>query len=96
MPPAMRTMLESYDWSGKTIYPFITNAGWPGEALKEIALSCRGAEVKPGLDVRFDAKRKHDGSQSLGYLGARLYRQLLFLKGICQIFVQPSDRLLHF
>ena len=54
MPPAMRTMLESYDWSGKTIYPFITNAGWPGEALKEIALSCRGAEVKPGLDVRFD------------------------------------------
>ena len=51
----MRTMLESYDWSGKTIYPFITKAGWPGEALKEIALPCRGAEVKPGLDVRFDA-----------------------------------------
>ena len=52
--PAMRTLLESCDWTGKTIYPFITNAGWPGETLEEIALACKGADVKPGLDIRFD------------------------------------------
>lgn len=38
-------------------YPFATNGGWLGHTLKDFAKACKGAEVKPGLDVRFDGAR---------------------------------------
>ena len=31
MAPAVRTFLHSQDWQGKTIIPFMTNGGGPGE-----------------------------------------------------------------
>ena len=52
--PAMHTFLKSQDWSGKTIYPFATNGGWIGHTFKDFKNICTGAEMKSGLNVRFD------------------------------------------
>lgn len=52
--PAMHSFLTQADLSGKTVYPFATNGGWLGHTLKDFEKSCKGAEVKPGLSVRFD------------------------------------------
>ena len=52
--PAMHSFLTQADLSGKTVYPFATNGGWLGHTLKDFEKSCAGAEVKPGLSVRFD------------------------------------------
>lgn len=52
--PAMKTFLHQYDLTGKTIYPFATNGGWLGRTLKDFEKACKGAQVKSGLDIRFD------------------------------------------
>ena len=52
-PMCVFTFLEHYDMTGKTILPLCTNEG-SGLANSEadIAKSCPGAAVKPGLSVR--------------------------------------------
>lgn len=52
-PMCVYTFLEHYDLSGKNIIPLCTNEG-SGLANSEadIAKSCPGANVKPGLSVR--------------------------------------------
>lgn len=55
--PAVKTFIESYDLSGKTIYPFATNGGWLGHTLKDIATECNGANVKNGLDLHFNGAK---------------------------------------
>ena len=55
--PAMHSFLKEADLAGKRVYPFATNGGWLGHTLKDFAKACKGAEVKPGLDVRFDGAR---------------------------------------
>lgn len=52
--PAMRSFLEQADLTGKIVYPFATNGGWLGHTLKDFEEACKGAIVKPGLDVQFD------------------------------------------
>lgn len=52
--PAMHSFLNQADLTGKTVYPFATNGGWLGHTLKDFAKACKGASVKPGLNVRFD------------------------------------------
>lgn len=52
--PAMKTFLESRDWTGKKVYPFATNGGWPGHTAKDFKSALKGAEVAEVLDVRFD------------------------------------------
>lgn len=53
--PAMKTFLENSSFSGKTVFPFATNGGWIGHTFEDFEKSCKGAaEVKDGLDVRFD------------------------------------------
>ena len=52
--PAVKTMLSAVDWKGKTVYPFATNGGWIGHTFKDIEKACSGAEVKMGLNIRFD------------------------------------------
>ena len=52
--PAMHTFLKSQNWNGKTIYPFATNGGWIGHTFKDFKNICTGAEMKSGLNVRFD------------------------------------------
>lgn len=51
--PAMKTVLSANDWSGKNVYPFATNGGWIGHTLKDFEKACAGANVKKGLNVRF-------------------------------------------
>ena len=52
--PAMHTFLKTQDWKGKTIYPFATNGGWIGHTFKDIKDACTGAEVKNGMNIKFD------------------------------------------
>ena len=53
MPMALYTFLESYDLSGKTVYPFATHegSGMAGTERK-IAAACPGADVHDGLANR--------------------------------------------
>lgn len=50
---AVKTFLETYDFNGKTVYPFVTNGGWLGHTLKDIEKICAGASVKPGINIKF-------------------------------------------
>lgn len=52
-PMCIFTFLEHYDWSGKKIVPLCTNEGSGlANSEKDIAESCTGAVVVPGLSVR--------------------------------------------
>ena len=50
--PPIRTFLTKYDLSGKTIYPFVTFAGWLGSTFKEIKELTKG-NVEKELSVKF-------------------------------------------
>ena len=50
--PPIRTFLTKYDLSGKTIYPFATNAGWLGSTFKEIKELTKG-NVEKELSIKF-------------------------------------------
>ena len=52
--PAMHTFLKSQNWKGKTVYPFATNGGWIGHTFKDFTNACQGADVRPGMNIRFD------------------------------------------
>ncbi len=52
MPMFLFTVLESFDWTGKTIVPFCTNEdSGLGSSERDIKASCPGAAVKPGLSI---------------------------------------------
>lgn len=52
-PMIMSTFVESYDFSGKTIYPFTTYAmSGLGATMRDYAASCPGATIGEGLAVR--------------------------------------------
>ena len=67
--PAMHSFLKEADLAGKRVYPFATNGGWLGHTLKDFAKACKGAEVKPGLDVRFDGTRLRTPEQDAKIAG---------------------------
>lgn len=52
--PAMNTFLHENDLTGKVVWPFATNGGWIGHTFKDFKNGCGGAEVKDGLNIRFD------------------------------------------
>ena len=51
--PAVCSFIAKNDFSGKKVYPYITNAGWQGHALKDLSAGCKGAQVMDGLNVEF-------------------------------------------
>ncbi len=52
MPMCMFTLLENYDFAGKTIIPFCTNEGsGMGGSERDLKKLCKGANVKPGLSI---------------------------------------------
>ena len=53
--PAIRTFLNQYDLSGKTIKPFATNAGWLGKTFKEIKALCPNSKVEEGMNIVFES-----------------------------------------
>jgi len=55
MAPAVLTFLNSHDWNGKILIPFMTNGGWPGHVIRDMTRLCKGAEVRHPLEVRFDS-----------------------------------------
>ena len=62
MPMAVRTFLESSDFSGKTILPFCTHEGsGMGHSESDIKRLCPGAEVLPGLSIIGGNVRRAEG-----------------------------------
>lgn len=52
MPMAVYTFLETFDWAGKTIYPFCTHEGSGlSDTERNIARTCKGANVANGLQI---------------------------------------------
>ena len=52
MPMFLFTVLDAFDWTGKTIVPFCTNEGSGlGSSERDIKASCSGATVKSGLSI---------------------------------------------
>ena len=55
MAPAVKTFLHRYDFAGKTVVPFMTNAGWPGHVIQDMKKACTGAAVACEMKVQFDS-----------------------------------------
>ncbi|MDR0306443.1 MAG: hypothetical protein LBI42_06360 [Chitinispirillales bacterium] len=61
MPMALFTFLESYDFSGKTIYPLVTHGGGSfGRSLDDIRKSAPKAVIGEGLSISA-MSRNHEG-----------------------------------
>jgi flavodoxin len=57
-PMIMRTFVERFDWTGKTISPFVTYAvSGLGSTVDDYARLCPGATIKEGLAVRGEEVR---------------------------------------
>lgn len=56
--PAMKTFLETADLSRKNVYPFATNGGWIGHTFKDFTKACLGANVQPGMNIRFNENKQ--------------------------------------
>ncbi len=54
--PAVKTFLHETSLAGKVVWPFATNGGWIGHTFRDVEPACPGAEVKPGLNLRFDGR----------------------------------------
>ncbi len=55
MAPAVKTFMRGVDWADKTVVPFLTNAGWAGDAIEDMEDAAAGAVAGPSLEVRFDS-----------------------------------------
>ncbi len=53
MAPAVKTFMNSVDWSGKTVVPFSTSAGWPGSTNADIENAATDAVADAGIEVTF-------------------------------------------
>jgi flavorubredoxin len=77
MAPAVLSFLSHTDFSGKKTAFFQTNAGWPGNCLKNMKEKAAGSEVIGEALITFRADSGHrekmtEGQQSLDDLTARL------------------------
>ena len=55
MAPAVLTFLNSQDWTGKMVIPFMTNGGWPGHVIKDMKAACKGAKSVCEMQIQFDS-----------------------------------------
>lgn len=55
MAPAMRTFLHGENFADKTVIPFMTNGGWPGNVIKDMKAACRGADINCEMEIQFDS-----------------------------------------
>ncbi len=52
-PMAVYTFLESYDFSGKTVVPFVTHAGSGLSGIdRKIGAVCTNSKILPGFEIR--------------------------------------------
>ena len=61
MAPAVRTFIDKYNFEGKTVIPFMTNGGWAGHVIKDMADACKGAEICHEMEIKFSS----DGGDTL-------------------------------
>lgn len=55
MAPAVKTFFSTYDLSGKTVIPFMTNGGWPGHVINDMIQAASGANTVCSKEVQFDS-----------------------------------------
>ena len=55
MSPAILSFMRNNDFKGKTVIPFMTNAGWRGNVIKNMTKEAVGANVILPLEVKFDS-----------------------------------------
>ena len=55
MAPAVLTFLHTESCADKTVIPFMTNAGWPGNVIKDMKTACKGADIKCEMQIQFDS-----------------------------------------
>ena len=55
MAPAVRTFLHTESFADKTVVPFMTNGGWPGNVIKDMKTACKGADIKCEMEIQFDS-----------------------------------------
>ena len=51
MAPAVLTFLHTESFADKTVIPFMTNAGWPGNVIKDMKTACK---CEPVSDDEYD------------------------------------------
>jgi len=58
MPPPVRSFLNQYNLSGKTVVPFNTNAGYGvGSGFKTVKELCPGSKVLSGFEIKGGVER---------------------------------------
>lgn len=55
MAPAMLSFIHQNDFGGKTVIPFMTNGGWPGNVIKDIKKECKNAKFALEKEIQFDS-----------------------------------------
>jgi flavodoxin len=56
MAPAIKTFLTQNDFTGKTVVPFMTNAGWPGHTIHDMKALCKNAHIVHEKEFKFDSQ----------------------------------------
>lgn len=56
MTPAVKTLLEDNDFTGKTVIPFMTNGGWPGHVIKDMEKACNADQFVNAKEIQFDSE----------------------------------------
>lgn len=61
MSPVVLSFLSGNDFTGKTVVPFMTNAGWPGSVIEDMTALAKkkGAKVENAHEFRFSSNEKH-------------------------------------
>ena len=80
MAPAVLTYLNQQDWNGKTVVPFLTNAGWPGHVIRDMKKACKGAQCACEMQVKFDA----DGGDRMETSEGELQQWIQRVRELCQ------------
>jgi flavodoxin len=58
MPPPMKSFLHQYDFSGKTVIPFNTNAGYGvGNGFETVKELCPNSEILEGFTIKGGIER---------------------------------------
>jgi len=58
MPPPMKSFLHQYDFSGKTVVPFNTNAGYGvGNGFQTVKELCIGSRILEGFEIKGGVER---------------------------------------
>lgn len=52
--PAVKTFLVQNHLAGKTVHPFVTDGGWIGHTVEDLAKACSGAKLGRAIDIRFN------------------------------------------